>query len=161
MQKLPRSLIQEWLEERPSEMFLSYLPPPVSMVTLQDAGQTIHVCLSPFSTHHHLLRHRNICIFWRAAFDHAQGCNSRFTACPDSRPCLESNLRPPFQRLQNCINRLRQRLLQFLKPCKYTLLSYLSLWVTFRHSHIRLSSVRGGSYRNVPLMTLLIETGWL
>lgn len=94
-------------------MSLSYLPPPACMVTLQDAGQTIHVCLSPSSTRSHLLRHRDICIFWRAASDHAQGCTCRFTICPDGKPNLESNLRPPFQRRRIPANTLRQKLLQF------------------------------------------------
>lgn len=117
-------------------MSLSYLPPPACVVTLQDAGRATHVCLSPSSTLSHLLGHRDICIFWRAASDHAQGCTCRFTVCPDGRPNLESNLRPPFQRLRIPANRPRQKLLQLLvfelagqKSCKHGLRSYLLLQV--------------------------------
>lgn len=132
MQKPQLSLIQEQLEERPSALSLSYLPPPACMVTLQDAGQTTHVCMSPSSTFSHLLGHRGICIFWRAASDHAQGCTCRFPVCPDGRSNLASNLRPCFQRRQIPMNRVRQKLLQLLvyelagqKSCKYTLFYFL------------------------------------
>lgn len=169
MQKPQPSLIQEQLEERPTALSLPYLPPPACMVTLQDAGQTIHVYLSPSSACSHLLRHSGICIFWRAASDHAQSCTCRFTVCPDGRSNLESNLRPPFQRLQIPMSRLRQKLLQLLvfelagqKCCKYTpsFLTFYCRWL-FRHIHIGLASVRGGSYRSLPLMTIPIENGWL
>lgn len=135
MQK-PRSSLFKTVRREAISTSLSYLPPPACMVTLQDAGQATHVCLSPSSTLSHLLRHRGICIFWRAASDHAQGCTCRFTVCPDGRPNLESNLRPPFQRLQIPTNRLRQKLLQPLvfelagrKSCKHVLHSYLLLQV--------------------------------